>query len=421
MIVNSLQYNGACSCGKEHTMQTEFSVIESGALYVLNGYLSKYGLTGYTVAVYDENTYRATSDRHPKVDKEVILDPEDLHANEHGVAYLMENLPKNAELLIAVGSGTVHDLTRYCAYELGIDFVSCPTAASVDGFCSSVAAMTWHGCKKTLTAVAPRIVVADTDVIRRAPIRLAKSGFGDMVGKYIALCDWKIGHILTGEFYCERIADMMLKATEEVLSSVEGIVSGDAEGYEKLTYGLLLSGLAMQMMGNSRPASGAEHHISHLIEMSPPPLDIHSDALHGEKVGVGTLLALREYKRLSQIKSPAAQDYSAFSDETVKSVFGDAMAEEILAENQSNCAAAVSGTRIAEKWREICAEIETLPAPEELSALYSRFAIKGALSDIGVQESLSESLLTYSHLVRNRLTLMRIRRCINDASGKREI
>ena len=369
MIINSLQYNGACSCGKDHKMQTEFSLIESGALHALNGYLSKYGLNGYTVAVYDENTYAATSDRHPKVDKEVILDPENLHANEHGVSLLMEKLPKNAEILIAIGSGTVHDLTRYCAYEMGVDFVSCPTAASVDGFCSSVAAMTWHGCKKTLAAVAPRIVVADTDIIKKAPIMLAKSGFGDMVGKYIALCDWKIGHILTGEFYCERIADMMLAATKEVLSSVAGIVSGDAEGYEKLTYGLLLSGLAMQMMGNSRPASGAEHHISHLIEMSPPPLGVKSDALHGEKVGVGTLLALREYKRLSQIRFPVFEDYSVFSDETVKSVFGDAMAEEILAENQSNCAAAVAGTRISAHWNEICAEIETLPAPEELSAL----------------------------------------------------
>jgi len=250
MIINSLQYNGACSCGKEHKMQTEFSIVSSGALYDIDKYLSKYGLVGYTVAVYDENTYKATADRHPTVNKEVILDPKDLHANEHGVEYLMENLPRQAEILIAIGSGTIHDLTRYCAYKMGADFVSCPTAASVDGFCSSVAAMTWHGCKKTLTAVAPKIVVADIDIIKNAPIRLAKSGFGDMIGKYVALTDWKIGNILTGEFYCERIANMTLDATKEVLMSIEGIMVGQDEAYEKLTYGLLLSGLAMQMMGN---------------------------------------------------------------------------------------------------------------------------------------------------------------------------
>ena len=104
--------------------------------------------------------------------------------------------------------------------------MSCPTAASVDGFCSSVAAMTWHGCKKTLTAVAPKIVVADTEVIKNAPIRLAKSGFGDMVGKYIALTDWKIGNILLNEFYCQKIAGMTMDATKEVMNSIDGIING---------------------------------------------------------------------------------------------------------------------------------------------------------------------------------------------------
>lgn len=413
MIIDSLKYNGSCSCGREHKMQTEFSVVASGALFDIDLYLSKYGLRGYTVAVYDENTYKATVDRHPTVDCEVILDPNDLHANEHGVEYLMKNLPQNAKVLLAIGSGTIHDLTRYCAYKLGIDFVSCPTAASVDGFCSSVAAMTWHGCKKTLTAVAPKIVIADTDVIKKAPIRLAKSGFGDMIGKYVALCDWKIGNILTGEFYCKEIADMTLSATKEVLSSIKGIMDGRAEAYEKLTYGLLLSGLAMQMMGNSRPASGAEHHVSHLIEMSPPPLNVSSDALHGEKVGVGTLLVLREYRRLSEMRSPVFSNYTPFSDSTVNSVFGCDMAKEIFAENSNNCAMNVSSELLREKWEKICAVLSELPSPEELSLIYSQFGIKRELSDIGVLEELRYALLTYSHLVRNRLTLMRLRGCIN--------
>ena len=213
---------------------------------------------------------------------------------------------------------------------MNIDFVSCPTAASVDGFCSSVAAMTWHGCKKTLTAVAPKLVVADTDIIKKAPVRLAKSGFGDMIGKYIALADWKIGNILTGEFYCEKIANMTLEATKEVLQAIEGIINGCDEAYEKLIFGLLLSGLAMQMMGNSRPASGAEHHISHLIEMSPPSLNVKSDALHGEKVGVGTLIALREYKRLAMLPSPIFTDYTPVTNEVISSVFGESMSSEIF-------------------------------------------------------------------------------------------
>ena len=412
MIIDSLQYNGMCSCGREHKMQTELCIISSGCLREIDKYLSERGLKGYTVAVYDKNTYEAVSDRRPKADSEVILEPDGLHANEHGVEYLMENLPKNAEILIAVGSGTIHDLTRYCAYTMNIDFVSCPTAASVDGFCSSVAAMTWHGCKKTLTAVAPKLVVADIDIIKNAPMRLTRSGFGDMIGKYVALTDWKIGNILMGEFYCHRIAEMTMRATEEVMEAVRGITDGKAEAYEKLIYGLLLSGLAMQMMGNSRPASGAEHHISHLIEMSPPNLGISSDALHGEKVGVGTLLALGEYKRLAKLEAPAFRDYSPCSEEQIREIFGDGMSVEILAENQNDSAKNVTASALQRGWKEICGTIEALPEPELLLEVYRTLSVKSTLADIDVDENAADMLLQNSPLVRNRLTLMRIRKCI---------
>lgn len=411
MIIDSLKYNGTCSCGREHKMQTEFCIVENGCLKEIGKYLDKYDLKGFTVAVYDENTYEATKDRHPVVDAEVILDPTDLHANEHGVDYLMEKLPKNAEILIAIGAGTVHDLTRYCAYTMGIDFVSCPTAASVDGFCSSVAAMTWHGCKKTLTAVSPRIVVADIDIIKHAPDRLTRSGFGDMIGKYVALTDWKIGSILKNEFYCSRIAEMTLNATEEVLGAVQGIIDGSDEAYAKLTYGLLLSGLAMQMMGNSRPASGAEHHISHLIEMSPKGLGVSSDALHGEKVGVGTLMAIGEYQRLAS-SDPTFIDYPGIDNEAVLNIFVGDMANEIFGENREDAASGVTAEGLNEHWAEICDELTKLPNAEELRETYLKFGVKSRLSDIDVDEERASDLLKYSPMVRNRLTLMRLRSAI---------
>lgn len=411
MIIDSLQYNGKCVCGREHTMETVFSVVGSGCLKRIGEYLNKYDLHGFTVAVYDNNTYRATADRHPAANLEVILAPENLHANEHGVALLMEKLPEKVDVLIAVGSGTIHDITRYCAYQKGVEFVSCPTAASVDGFCSSAAAMTWNGCKKTLTAVAPKLVVADTDIIKNAPICLARSGFGDMVGKYVALTDWKIANILNGEFYCERVADMTYEATEAVLKSAASIVSGEESAYEKLMYGLLLSGLAMQMMGNSRPASGAEHHISHLIEMEPVGLGIHSDALHGEKVGVGTLLAVAEYRRLGQLEDVRFSNYPLYSEEQIRTVFGE-KTEEILNENKADAAAGVTGERLTACWQQIRKELRKLPDERELAQLYCALGVKSTLTDIDVPENMAQELLRYSPMVRNRLTLMRLRKCI---------
>jgi len=409
MIIDSKKYNGFCPCGKEHRMETEFAIVESGCLKELSYYLTKHGIHGYTVAVYDENTYAATADRHPSVDLDIILDPTELHANEHGVSLLMEKLPSCAEVLIAIGSGTIHDITRYCAYTKKAEFISCPTAASVDGFCSSVAAMTWNGCKKTLTAVAPKIVIADTDVFMNAPIRLTRSGFGDMIGKYIALTDWKIANILTNEFYCERIARITLEATKSVLEAVDGIIDGQRSAYEKLMYGLLLSGLAMQMMGNSRPASGAEHHISHLIEMAPKGLGITSDALHGEKVGVGTLLATEEYKRLAKSSEISFLDYAQFNRETMVCIFGESAAEEISKENEHDVATDVTSVILKSHWKEICEEIKKLPEIELLRNVYLKFGVKSQLSDIGLDDVVSKKLLDYSPMVRNRLTLMRLR------------
>ncbi len=412
MIIDSKQYDGLCACGKKHTLETVYTVVESGCLKELNAHMRRNGLRGFTVAVYDENTYAATADRHPQVDAEIVLESKGLHADERGVALLLPKLPPQTEVIVAVGAGTIHDIVRYCAYERGVDFISCPTAASVDGFCSSVASMTWHGCKKTLTAVAPKIVVADVDVIKKAPIRLARSGFGDMVGKYVALTDWKIAHILTGEYYCPRIAQLTREATQAVVDSVDGIINGDASAYEKLIYGLLLSGLAMQMLGNSRPASGAEHHISHLVEMAPVGIGVRSDALHGEKVGVGTLLALGEYQRLRSRAPEQFRDYRGFSGEEIKEVFGAETAENILAENEQDCAAAITAQVLRQNWREICKALSQLPELETLRALYRRGGICTTLCDIAVPEEKMTQLLEAAPMVRNRLTLMRLRRCL---------
>ena len=414
MIIDSKKYNGPCECGRQHEMFTKFCIVERGCLADIDRYIAENGLCGYSVAVYDENTYNAEGLIRPLADKEIILPAKDLHADDHGVALLMERLPESVDYLIAVGSGTIHDIVRYSAYEKGIDFVSCPTAASVDGFCSSVAAMTWHGFKKTLTAVAPRIVVADLNVITKAPLRLARSGFGDMVGKYIALSDWRIASLLTGEYFCQKIYDITESATKKILDSAGGIVSGDTEAYEALTVGLLMSGLAMQLLGNSRCASGAEHHISHIIEMRPEPLGLSSDALHGEKVGVGSLIAIGEYHRIAELSGIEFCDYPAIPVDYIESIFGDRLSESIINENEKDAAASVTKEMLEQNFEGIREIINDIPKVDELVSIYKSIGALTTLSDIGVSEDKREELVNYSPLVRNRITLMRLRRAMKN-------
>lgn len=413
MIIDSKKYNGKCSCGNEHKMETEFCIIEAGCLANADEYIKKCGLKGFSVAIYDENTYNATKQIHPKANKEIILPPENLHADNHGVALAKELMPENCDYLIAIGSGTIHDITRYCAYEKGIPFVSCPTAASVDGFCSSVAAMTWDGFKKTFEAVAPKIVIADLNIISKAPMYLTNAGFGDMIGKFIALADWKIAHTLTNEYFCATIHDMTMDATKAVTESAEAIKDGDTNAYEKLTYGLLLSGLAMQMLGNSRCASGAEHHISHLIEMQPEGLGVKSDALHGEKVGVGTLITSEQYHRIKSDKNFEWTDYREAGVDYIKDFFGKKLSNAIIEENSKDCATGIKARTITDNRNAICDIINTIPTYDELIKHYEILGAKSKLTDIGVSQEKLDTLMEYAPLVRNRLTLLRLCRGMN--------
>lgn len=414
MIVDSTVYSGKCVCGREHRMSTRAAVIEAGCLSRLDEILQEYGVGGKRCALYGENGWAATAGRHPRAEQEIVLDPKGLHADEKSTALVLERLEPDVELILAIGSGTIHDIARFCARERGLRFVSVPTAASVDGFCSTVAAMTWYGYKKTMPAVAPELVVADTDVIKKAPVELVRSGVGDIMAKYIALAEWKIAHLVTGEYLCPRILDIMREAADTVTESVPGLLKGRDEAFESVTYALVMSGIAMQMMGNSRPASGAEHHISHMIEMGPEALAVRFPAMHGEKTGVGSVLAAREYERLAAVEDirPTIRDYAPLDVERCRAFFGERLMEGVLAENEKDCLASVVPERLAETWPEIRQILSEIPPSEKLYALLEQLGAKRTLEDIGVSSAELERVLEFSPLVRNRLTLMRMRRMI---------
>ncbi|WP_306569065.1 sn-glycerol-1-phosphate dehydrogenase [Faecalispora jeddahensis] len=415
MMIDSKKYSGACACGHDHSMDTNLAVIQAGCLNQLDDYLQQFALQGPRAAIYDENTYHAQGLVRPRAEQEIILAPENLHANEIAVEKVLSQLRGDIAILIAVGSGTIHDITRYCAHDRGILFISCPTAATVDGFCSTVSAMTWYGFKKTLPGVAPALVLADLNVICKAPAYLALSGVGDILGKYTALADWKISSAVSGEFFCPQIESMTRKAVQAVYQSARRLADRNEEAYEELTYGLLLSGLAMQLMGNSRPASGAEHHISHLIEMEPDGLGVHSNALHGEKVGAATLLVAREYHHLAETEdiAPHVHTYRFPDRDYLFPIFGERLTDAVSEENRDSCMKPVTPTALIEHWTEIRSIIAEIPAADELQSLYRDVGMKSTLADLGVPQSALPKLMEYSPCVRNRMTLMRIRRMID--------
>lgn len=415
ILLNAAAFPADDGCGRQHHVLLQSAVIAPDALLGFEDVLHTCGFDGGDLAVvYDENTYEALRGRRPKAKQEVILPPEGLHANERGVELARAQLG-DAKLLVAAGAGTVHDITRYICAERALPFASVPTAASVDGFVSSVAAMTLGGFKVTVPSAAPEFLVADLDVIAAAPLYLAASGLGDVLGKYVSLTDWAIAHAVTGEYHCAATAALMKQAVDEAAASVAGIAAGQQAAFGSLMKALVLSGVAMQLSGNSRPASGAEHHISHCIELGPPWLP-PVDALHGEKVGVGTVLALKKYRGWIGAEPDALCEavaaWKPYRSAQLAPVFGR-LTGSVLRENADCCLAAVSPEKLAEQWDTVQSLLSALPGSEDVAALLARVGGKTALADLGIEETHREKLLTWSPTVRNRLTFMRLLQTLN--------
>lgn len=417
MRIDGRQYGGVCACGKEHTMATKLCVIEAGALGRLEELLLETGLGGKRCAVYGSNTFANPYFLHPRAEQEIVLPSEGLHADERSTAAVLEQLDADVELLLACGSGSIHDTVRYCAAQRGIPFVALPTAASVDGFCSAVAAMTWKGYKKTINAVAPVLVAADIDVIRRAPAYLTASGVGDVLGKFIALADWRIAHELTGESVCPVIYGIMEEAVGKIWDSCLDTLSGSEEAFESVMYGLLMSGLAMQLMGNSRPASGAEHHMSHYWEVVNEQRGT-TPAMHGEQVAVGTVLVLMLAEELLRLGTPdfdagrrAARSFDAAAwEREIRRAYGSAAGEvlELEAKAQKNAVGGRLGRidAMEARWEEIRAQLASLRSAASVRELLREIGCPCTPEEIGLDESDLRDTFLYCKEVRARYTLL---------------
>lgn len=416
MQIDVAEFSKPCACGHVHEIVVDDMIIEKGAIKRLPQIMKdRYSQYKKIAMLCDDNTYLAAGKTVEELLPGIItirLDSKNLHADEHGVEAAEKQLKeyKNIDFMIAVGSGTIHDITRYHAYEKKIPFLSVPTAASVDGFVSTVAAMTWHGFKKSFTAVAPCFVLADSEIFSKAPLRLTASGVGDLLGKYTALCDWKIAHIITGEYICDKVVDMEYGVLKDLCANLDGIGSQNIEAYENLMYGLLLSGIAMQMIGNSRPASGAEHHMSHLWEMAAisEPIDYY----HGEKVGVGLCLATEVYKKAEAYIRKGTYHVKDHMDVQVdfikQNITKPALQEEILKENTPNLMENITGTQIKEKEAEILEILAQLPSAEDIKTMMKKVNGLTTMKELELDESIKGLTLKLSPYVRQRLTFMRL-------------
>jgi glycerol-1-phosphate dehydrogenase [NAD(P)+] len=274
-----------------------------------------------------------------------------LHADFDRVLELQAAIKLADATPVAVGSGTINDLTKLAAHRHGRPYMVVATAASMDGYAAFGASITRDGFKQTMACPAPAAIVADLAIIAEAPTSLTAAGYGDLLGKVTAGADWIVADALDVEAIGANAWELVQGPLGDALGTPERLSRHDMMATEKFFLGLVISGLAMQATQSSRPASGAEHLISHLWEMTglaegPNPPS------HGTKVGIGTVLVTMLYERLME------------HDLTAVDVEAQVAALSSASDVERNVRAALPAGEVADR-----AVVETMakhPTPDQL-------------------------------------------------------
>ena len=289
-------------------MDTKISLVQNGALKkVGRTYVEAFGHTpalviadGNTMKVGGFETLRSLEQSSIEVRQLIFAPYPQPYADEHAIKKVRLCLEKDNSIAVVLGSGTLNDIVKRASFELDRPYMVIATAPSVDGYTSFGAAVSVGGFKQTLPCTAPMVVLADTQVLSDAPSEMIGSGFGDCMAKFTAGMDWILADKLLLHQIRSDVWDMVQKPVREVYKSHHLIAKGDEKAVGKLFEALSASGFAMQIMHDSRPASGAEHLISHIWEMEHLKKD-GLDVSHGFKVAVGTLTIAYLYEQLKSL------------------------------------------------------------------------------------------------------------------------
>ena len=326
MNINDILAGALCACGKNHECDIKYVYVEKGAATRLSDICSGYKRI---LLVADENTYSAAGEAVTLAlaDKDItkiVFNGEKILIPDEIAISKVESMLSGIELIIGIGSGVIQDLCKYVAHYNSLPYVIFATAPSMDGYASSGAAMITDGMKVTYPASLPIAIIADTDILKNAPIDMIRSGYGDIIGKFSALNDWKLSRLINGEYFCDYIYGITYEQIEKTISSAKKIMARDDESIKQLMEALVIIGIMMSFAGSSRPASGSEHHLSHFFEITGI-LNGEDYLPHGTDVAYSTYVTARLRERLIAKEFPkklyrqSAEDYESAINAIYKS------------------------------------------------------------------------------------------------------
>ncbi|WP_294466691.1 sn-glycerol-1-phosphate dehydrogenase [uncultured Anaerofustis sp.] len=325
MNINEMSnLNFECECGRKHKLPIKEICIKNNALDELRRVLSPF--KDKKIFMFsDENTYKAAGEKTSRILKDnnhtfknfvIPNSKEILIPNEKVLGRLFMELENDTGLIIAVGSGTINDLGKYLSIKTNIPYIIICTAPSMDGYASDGSPLICDGFKISFDATLPYAIIEDVNIMKNAPDELIRAGFGDIVGKITALMDWKLSNILTGEYICETCVTLTERAIQRVIDSADKLMDRNEKSVQYLLEALTFTGVAMGLVGVSRPASGAEHMISHYWEMDFIKRNKYP-YLHGIKVGIATPIVLELFELMKEEIPKEVFKYKYYKEDVI--------------------------------------------------------------------------------------------------------
>jgi len=410
----------ACACGRLHQMAMDYLCIEPGAVRHIPDALRAMG-GAKPFIVCDANTKAAAWPfvepvlRQAGIAYTLYCFPmEHIEPDEQAMGSLAMAFDPSCDCVMGIGSGVINDCCKVLCRAVGRKQMIVGTAPSMDGYASNSAAMIRERIKVSLYTDAPAAILCDIDIMKNAPMRMLWAGFGDMLAKYIALCEWRISNLVTGEYYCENVAGLMRESLRKVVQNAPGLKTRDAAAVQATVEGLVLSGIAMSYAGISRPASGLEHYFSHLWEMMA--LDRGTPyELHGIQVGVGTLITLKLYDQIRTMRPDRAVAQAfmdSFTDEMwqahIRRIFGSAAETVIRQEHEifhknDKARHARRLEKIISGWQDIQRFIEEeLPDTQTIAGLMRDLGMPMVPADINISREDTENAFIGSRDIRDK-------------------
>lgn len=390
-----------CPCGHHHGTKVKRVVIGRGAIASLVELLDDMGARKPFI-VCDPNTYGAAGERAINMvaasGREYLLariregDPE---PDEYALGQLCMAFDPSCDVILAVGSGVINDLCKMLALITGRRAFIVGTAPSMDGFASNSSSMLVGGVKTSVYNPCPETILLDTEIMAAAPMRMLHAGLGDMLAKYISVCEWRLSNLITGEYYCDNIGRLVRRSADTIVAQADMLPARDPDAIGNIAEGLVMSGVTMSYAGTSRPASGLEHYFSHVWDMRAIEAGKRPD-LHGIQVGVGTLLTLRIYDWIREItpdRERAERHMRNFDEKKwegdMRRVFGKVAPEIFEIERQTRKNDPVKHAArleiILRDWDKIMDIINSeLPPRADIESLARRVGMPMTPEDIGI-------------------------------------